>query len=240
MILNQGYLIKRKATSRQVEHYTMRLIDPKELDLVMNLQKMVYDGLLNKDVLYCDTKRDILTDLEQGAMIIGVFNSREQLISYRYISFPSSNVRNLGHDIRLDEVELEKVVHLETTLVHPDYRGNRLQSLTLSKAIELVEPMQMKHLLCTVSPYNPFSLHNIMTSGLKIKALKRKYGSTDDSGMWRFILHKDLDEGVKCTPDIIQAIPMADIRFQKKIIEEGYVGYHLNKESQIIQYAYNC
>jgi len=240
MILNQGYLIKRKSTSRQVEPYTMRLIDPVELPQVVKLQSLVYDGLQNKQVLYCDTEKDILEDMEHGAMILGVFNAQEKLISYRYISFPKATARNLGYDIHLRDLELDKVVHLETTLVSPEYRGNRLQSLTLSKAIELVEPMHMKHLLCTVSPYNPFSLYNIMSSGLKIKALKRKYGKTEASGMWRFILHKEITEDFACKPEAIQTIRMDDIRAQKKLIEAGYIGYNLVKESQMIQYAYNC
>ncbi len=238
MILNQGYVIKRKSLDRQVERYTMRLVEAREIESVLKLQSLVYDGLANKEILYKDTKLEMLEDLSQGGMIIGVFNSVEELISYRYISFPGHSKKNLGYDIHLDSSQLNKVVHLETTLVSPDYRGNRLQSLTLSKAIDLIEPMKMKHLLCTVSPYNIFSLYIIMNAGLSIKALKRKYGDGND-GVWRFILHKNLNAEDALDRHFKQ-LKMDSIQEQKILIEKGYIGYNLIKESQMIQYAMQC
>lgn len=238
MILNQGYVIKRKSLDRQVERYTMRLVEAREIESVLKLQSLVYDGLANKEILYKDTKLEMLEDLSQGGMIIGVFNSVEELISYRYISFPGHSKKNLGYDIHLDSSQLNKVVHLETTLVSPDYRGNRLQSLTLSKAIDLIEPMKMKHLLCTVSPYNIFSLYNIMNAGLSIKALKRKYGDGHD-GVWRFILHKNLNAEDALDRHFKQ-LKMDSIQEQKILIEKGYIGYNLIKESHMIQYALQC
>ncbi len=240
MILNQGYLVKRKSNTRHVESYTMRLVEAREIDVVVNLQNLVYDGLPNKEVLYKDSKIEMLDDLYNGAKIIGVFNSVDQLISYRYISFPRNSSKNLGRDIALDLSELDKVVHLETTLVDPMYRGNRLQSLTLEKAIEIIEPMDMKHILCTVSPYNLFSLFNIMSAGLNIKALKRKYGLEYENGMWRFILHKDLSMDLSRCFDDTKHLKMDRIHEQKKLIEDGYIGYNLVKESQMIQYSLNC
>lgn len=239
MILNQGYLIKRKSGARHVESYTMRLVDAREIDAVVNLQNLVYEGLPNKEVLFKDSKFEMLDDLYNGAKIIGVFNSMNQLISYRYISFPMHASKNLGRDIALNLSELDKVVHLETTLVDPMYRGNRLQSLTLEKAIELIEPMHMNHIMCTVSPFNLFSLFNIMSAGLNIKALKRKYG-IDDEGMWRFILHKDLTMDLRSCFDDTKHLKMDRIQEQKKLIENGYVGYNLVKESQMIQYSLSC
>ncbi len=240
MILNQGYLVKRESGTKNVESYTMRLVMPREIDVVVNLQNLVYDGLPNKEVLYKDSKIEMLDDLYNGAQIIGVFNSVDQLISYRYISFPRNSSKNLGRDISLSLSELDKVVHLETTLVDPMYRGNGLQSLTLEKAIEIIEPMDMKHILCTVSPFNLFSLFNIMSAGLNIKALKRKYGLEYDNGMWRFILHKELSlDLAKCFDDT-KHLKMDRIHEQKKLIETGYIGYNLVKESQMIQYSLSC
>ena len=237
MILNQGYIIKRKSSIRQVESYTMRLVKATEISAVMDLQHIVYEGLPNKQVLYKDSKIEMLEDLYNGAMIIGVYNSEEKLISYRYISFPGQSSKNLGHDINLETSKLDKVVHLETTLVSPDYRGNRLQSLTLNKAIELIKPLDMNHLICTVSPYNLFSLYNIMSAGLKIKALKRKYESEEQDGMWRFILHKDMSKSFSVDQNELKMIRMDKIFEQKKLIEKGYIGYNLIKDSQMIQYS---
>lgn len=237
MILNQGYLIKRHSNTRQVEPYYMRLLKENELSHVMMLQNKVYEALPNKEVLYKDTELAMFEDLRAGAMILGVFNSKDQLISYRYISFPKKAEHNLGHDILLPENQLDYVVHLETTVVSPDYRGNRLQSLTLSKAIDLIKPMGMNHLLCTVSPFNLFSLYNIMSAGLNIKSLKKKYGQMNDQGIWRFILHKDLRPQTAVFSEEYHLLKMDRISEQKKLIEMGYIGYNLIKDSQMIQYA---
>lgn len=237
MILNQGYVIKRKANTRQIEPYTMQYVNEDGLDQVMRLQNLVYEKLPNKDILYRDSKEDMLADLVSGGKIIGVFNSKEQLIAYRYISFPGNESRNLGHDIHLESSELTKVVHLETTLVDPEYRGNRLQSLTLEKVMEIIEPYQMEHVFCTVSPFNFFSLYNIMSSGLKIEALKQKYGTP---GLWRFILHKDLKKESIIDSKSGHSIQMNNIQDQRALIDRGFVGYHLEKESQCIQYARLC
>lgn len=238
MILNQGFILKRKSDQRQVEPFEMRLVNAKELNKVVDLQHHVYEGLPNKEVLYMDTKSEMLEDLYNGAMIIGVFNNQNQLISYRYVSFPGYAQRNLGRDIGLNMQELLKVVHLETTLVHPDYRGNRLQSLTLKKAVDLIEDMNMRHLICTVSPYNLFSLHNIMSAGLNIKALKKKYGTADTDGLWRFILHKDLKQEQSVDLNDVVLLKMDHLKAQRKLIDSGYIGYHLSRENQMIQYAH--
>lgn len=237
MILNQGYLVKRKAANRQVEKYTMRLIHPTEIDRVVFLQDLVYEGLPNKEVLFKDSKREMLEDLYNGALIIGVFNSVDELISYRYVSFPGNSKKNLGNDILLNSRDLDKVVHLETTLVSPEYRGNRLQSLTLNKAIELIEPMDMSHVMCTVSPFNLFSLYNIMSAGLNIKALKRKYGESQGDGMWRFILHKDLSREFNTAHQEQHLLRMDSLEEQKLLIDQGYVGHHLIRESKLIHYS---
>ena len=238
MILNQGFIVKRKSEQRQIEPFEMRLVNAKELNQVIDLQHHVYERLPNKEVLYMDTKAEMLEDLYNGALIIGVFNKQDRLISYRYVSFPGYEQRNLGRDIHLNSQDLHKVVHLETTLVHPDYRGNRLQSLTLNKAVELIEDMDMRHLICTVSPYNLFSLYNIMSAGLNIKALKKKYGKAEDDGLWRFILHKDLKKEQNVNLSDVVLLKMDHLKEQRKLIDSGYIGYHLSKESQIIQYAH--
>lgn len=176
--------------------------------------------------------------MKLGAKILGVFNEHNDLIAYRYVGFPGYDEKNLGYDINLNEKELGKVVHLETTVVHPDYRGNGLQSTTLEQMIPVVKNMGYMHLLCTVSPQNFYSLFNIMKNGLKIKALKKKYG-TDNSGkdgLWRFILHRNLEPVSLLNPREIFKTAISDINRQEKLIKEGFIGYWLLKESRELSY----
>lgn len=239
MILKTGELKRNDGNSIHIEKYDMRLITERQLEEVVALQYHVYSQLPNKQVLYVDSYDEMLQDMRQGAKVIGVYNEHQKLIAYRYVGFPGFSEKNLGNDIHMAEADLDKVVHLETTVVHPDYRGNSLQSLTLQQMIPIVKNMGYRHLMCTVSPQNAYSLLNIMKNGLKIKSLKKKYG-TDKSGrdgLWRFILHKDLEPVGIHKPDSLLRIQIADLERQKKLINEGFIGYWLFKENMELSYV---
>lgn len=235
MILNKGNILKNKNESMELESYSMKLLSKERLSEVIELEQKVYEGLNNKDILYIDTYDEMLADLEQGAKIIGVLNSKDRIIAYRYIGFPGYDKRNMGLDINLPVDELSKVVHLETTVVDPAYRGNGLQDLTLQIATNLVKRDGYRHLLCTVSPYNFYSLYNVMKNGLKIKSLKKKYANEDNEGLWRFILHSDLERPLLNPIDTVIS-KWANLELQKELIDNGYVGYEISKETRQLNY----
>lgn len=238
MLLSKGNVLKNKYEDMEIEDYTMELIGKDRLKEVIELQQDVYDNLPNKDVLYMDSYSEMLEGMESGAKVIGVVTEKNQIIAYRYISFPGKAIHNLGYDIDLSEEDLDKVVHLETTVVDPKYRGNDLQSLTLLATSEMVEKDGFEHLLCTVSPYNFYSLYNTMKNGLIIKALKKKYGSNPngDDGLWRFILHKDITKEPLLNPIDIVISKWANLDMQIELINQGYVGYKLSKDDRSLTY----
>lgn len=236
--LKTGQLIKHNNEVLEQDKYIMRLLTNKELGEVVKLQEYVYEQLPNKQVLYVDTYKEMIEDMRQGAKIIGVYNSTEELIAYRYVGFPGESDRNLGIDIKLPVKELCRVAHLETTVVRPDYRGNSLQSLTLQQAIPLIKDLGYKHLLCTVSPQNFFSLFNVMKNGLKVKALRKKYGSDQSGkdGLWRFILHRDMEPSTVFKPNQFINTKLSNIDEQLKLINNGFVGFWLDKDNKELNY----
>jgi len=239
-ILKKGQLTRRTDESKKQDEYVMRTINPEELGDAVALQKYVYEQLPDKQVLYMDSYEEIYDDMKQGAKIIGVFNKTGDIIAYRHIGFPGFSEKNLGHDVNIPRQELAKVAHLETTVVHPEYRGNSLQSLTLQQAIPMVKDLGYSHLLCTVSPLNIYSLYNIIKNGLRIKALKKKYGSAEKDGkdgMWRFILHRNLEPRAVRKVSQNFGIPIGDFERQRKLIDEGFVGLWLYKESKLLNYV---
>lgn len=76
-----------------------------------------------------------------------------------------------------------------------------------------------------------------MSAGLNIKALKRKYGDDTQNGMWRFILHRDISNDTAWNDLNAKSLKMDSLMEQKFLIEKGYVGYKLNKDTQMIQYS---
>ncbi|MDD2574056.1 MAG: hypothetical protein WCS98_09520 [Bacillota bacterium] len=238
-ILKKGQLIRHTDGGTKKDEYVMRLISTKDLKDVVALENYVYDLLPNKQVFFVDSYEEMLDDMKQGAKIIGVYNKSKDLIAYRYIGFPGKVSKNLGNDINMPKEELPKVAHLETTVVHPEYRGNSLQSLTLEQTIPMVKDFGYSHLLCTVSPQNIYSLYNIMKNGLRVKALKKKYGTAQDGsdGLWRFILHRNLNPKTTRRTSEFLSLPIIDIEPQIQLITKGFVGLWLSREAQLLNYV---
>ncbi|WFA08177.1 hypothetical protein [Tissierella sp. Yu-01] len=237
MILNKGNLLKKKNDVMELEEYSIKLLTKDRLSEVVELEHKVYEDLANKDILYVDSYDDMYQELVNGGKILGVLNSKDRLIAYRYISVPGSRDHNMGLDVGLPHEQLKKVIHLETTVVDPIYRGNGLQDLTLQIASKMVRKEGYRHLLCTVSPYNFYSLYNVMKNGLKIKSLKKKYANPEDEndGTWRFVLHSDLERTFKNPIDTVIS-KWANLELQKTLIDDGYIGYELSKETKQLNY----
>lgn len=237
MIMTNGILRNRQTLKE--EEYAISMLKEKDLSQVISLQELVYRSLPNKDVLATDTLDFIEGCIQDDGFIIGVHNSKEQLISYRMVSLPKKRKDNMGIDLKLPHNELSRVAHLETTVVHPDYRGNGLQSKSLQLAFPLLEAKRIKHVICTVSPFNLFSLTNIMKNGLKIKVLTRKYGQAEDNsdGLWRFILHIDLQ-----THTLVENIKglyvgLEEFNIQKILLDKGFIGDALSTDGKILSYV---
>ena len=239
-LIDFGKLVSRAEGQKKEKEYQMLLLDDSKLDDVMKLQDLIYSSLSDKEIFATDTKEDYLKDMKQGGFVLGVYVDHE-LISYRYVSFPGLSEKNLGLDLGMDPEALMHSANLETTVVHPDYRGNKLQKMTLDFAVELIKEKGYYHLFSTVSPKNIFSLANVMSADLKVKGLKKKYGRLPDNsdGKWRFILHRDLKEEVCAEYSNLISLSLTDFNSQVKALNGGYIGHEVNKENHKIVYAEN-
>lgn len=238
MILQAGQLKKKGSTRMVLEPYLMKPIGLAEISEIQRLQQDVYDQLPNKSVLVTDSYESMTQDLQSGGMVIGVYNGNGKLIAYRFITFPKGDTHNLGVDLKLSAPALSRVAHLETTVVHPEYRGNHLQSETLGVALPMIEQQGFQHVLCTVSPMNPYSLYNVMSHGLKIKALKRKYVTEEQKdGLWRFILHRDLQEKRGIQIDQWLNVGLTEFERQSNLISNGFQGVSLTQERSALHYV---
>ena len=89
---------------------------------------------------------------------------------------------NLGYELAMTAPELERVIHMDTAAVDPDFRGQGIQRRLISCA---EEELQGKILLCTIHPDNRYSLQNMQKLGYSIEKKVARYGSI------RYILRKD-------------------------------------------------
>lgn len=223
----KDYLIKNKHDEYREVKSRIEILSAHQLDEVLKLNRHVYELLPNKQILSLDTYEEMYEDLHKGGVILGVFNDENSLVAYRYASFPGLEDRNLAYDFDIP-IELEKVCQLETTIVHPDYRGNNLQDRLVKIMVGIARDRGYTDLTCTVSPYNYHSLNNIMKNGLKVRALKSKY-----QDLIRFVLHgkvDDFDYGKKI--DVVNSF-MEDIEKQMELLENGYIGFELHEDRTI-------
>lgn len=155
------------------------------LDKIMELQKIIIDGLENKE-LYADTKREEFEEyIKKNGKIIGCVTEDDELIAMGVYAKKGYDKSNYGYDIGLENEEVLMVGQIESTVVKEEYRGNRLQK-TICKELEKIAVKQDTKILCaTASPYNEFSVNTFKSLGYEIKRDKLKYG-----GLRRYVLVK--------------------------------------------------
>ncbi len=155
------------------------------LDKIMQLQKIIIDGLENKE-LYADTEREEFEEyIKKNGNIIGCVTEDDELIAMGVYAKKGYDKSNYGYDIGLDNEELLKVGQIESTVVKEEYRGNRLQKIICEELEKIAVKEDTKILCATASPYNEFSVNTFKSLGYEIKKDKLKYG-----GLRRYVLAK--------------------------------------------------
>ncbi|WP_151866397.1 GNAT family N-acetyltransferase [Alkaliphilus serpentinus] len=177
-----------------MERLILKRIGLEYIDELLSMQLEIYHQLEDKDIFVMDTEDEMRRGLKEGGYVIGVFNEANQLVGYRYASYPRQEERNLGRDIGLVDDELDSVLQLETTIVKPEYRGSKLQRKTFNSLMDYLskdEDKEAKYLVCTISPFNLPSLKNMLKCGFEIKKLEYKYPTSENpKGILRYILLK--------------------------------------------------
>ncbi|MDO4925552.1 MAG: GNAT family N-acetyltransferase [Turicibacter sp.] len=155
------------------------------LDKIMELQKIIIDGLENKE-LYADTEREEFEEyIKKNGKILGCVTEDDELIAMGVYAKKGYDKSNYGYDIGLDNEELLKVGQIESTVVKEAYRGNKLQKIICEELEKIAVKEDTKILCATASPYNEFSVNTFKSLGYEIKQDKLKYG-----GLRRYVLAK--------------------------------------------------
>ena len=134
------------------------------------------ESLDDKSLYVCDDYEFVKRHIDQEGFGLVVCNDVEEIVAGFLFRFPGAAEDNLGRDILLSEEELEKVVHMESVVVLPEYRGNHLQEKMLRYAETLIDKTKYKYLLATVSPDNSASCRSFENYGYQVAITKEKYG----------------------------------------------------------------
>ncbi|MBS6184190.1 MAG: GNAT family N-acetyltransferase [Clostridium celatum] len=163
----------------------LKVLNISYLDKIMELQKIIIDGLENKE-LYADTEREEFEDyIKKNGKILGCVTEDDELIAMGVYAKKGYYKSNYGYDIGLENEELLKVGQIESTVVKEEYRGNKLQKIICEELEKIAVKEDTKILCATASPYNEFSVNTFKNLGYEIKKDKLKYG-----GLRRYVLAK--------------------------------------------------
>ena len=163
----------------------LKVLNISYLDKIMELQKIIIDGLENKE-LYADTEREEFEDyIKKNGKILGCVTEDDELIAMGVYAKKGYDKSNYGYDIGLENEELLKIGQIESTVVKEEYRGNKLQKIICEELEKIAVKEDTKILCATASPYNEFSVNTFKNLGYEIKKDKLKYG-----GLRRYVLAK--------------------------------------------------
>ena len=159
---------------------------PADTENFLRFLKEVWEAMPQKEWFYLDPPEIIRGMMNDGTMALWVAMDGERMAAAFDILYPGLASFNYGYDLGLTEGELLQVVHMDTSAVHPDYRGMGLQQKMVQTAEEALTGQGRRILLCTVHPENCYSLNNMRKQGYAIQKRVSKYGSE------RFVLRKDI------------------------------------------------
>lgn len=215
--------------------YEVRQLTLQEKNHILLLQDDVVKTLENKDVLATLTDEEYENLLSGHGLMVGVF-VQGSLIAYRALLVPQvDDPEHLGRDIGLMKEELNNVIYQEITVVHPEFRGNRLQQ-TLARIImkELKQQDESyRYVCCTVAPFNIPSLKDKFNQGMKIAALKEKYDQ-----QLRYIFMKDFGVNNPDSWTAVKDIQMSDITSQQHLLADGWLGFQMHKQADHYYVSY--
>ncbi|WP_339284854.1 hypothetical protein [Oceanobacillus sp. FSL K6-3682] len=204
----------------------LRYLTTTDLPEIIELQTAVYEALEDKNRLEPLDEDEFLTILEGDSLMVGIFH-QEKLVAFRAFLNPAADEEGLGKDIGLTEEDYAQIIYSEISNVHPDFRGNRLQTRMGKFIMEQLDSTAYRYVLATVAPGNIPSMKDKFALGMRIYKMKEKYG-----GKLRYIYCNDLQlhnvgDGEH------REIKMNDITGQANLMKEGYIGTGMkNKDNE--------
>lgn len=207
------------------ELFHVTLLSLEHIEQILLLQNVVVEALEDKSRLQPLSQEEFQYILEGNGMMIGAFIENE-LIAFRALLVPPIDDEHLGLDIGLLESELHRVIYQEISNVHPNWRGNGMQKILATVIMDELQKEDSKYdyVCCTVAPFNIPSLKDKFAQGMKIAALKEKYG-----GSMRYVFVKELREDNERDWTEIENVLMSDAGGQQALLSEGYRGYKMEK-----------
>ena len=151
------------------------LATPEDAQRIHKNMQRVYDLLEDKSLYVCDDLEYVQNQINGGGFAVAAKNRAGEIVGSFVFRYPGEQTDNLGREIGLQEDDLQRVVHMESAVVLPEYRGRDLQLKMLKYAEEIIDKTYYHYFLATVSPNNPASYRSFEKNGYQLITTKEKY-----------------------------------------------------------------
>ena len=171
---------QRQPISRSL---AVRFCSPQDLDALLALQKIIEEHLPDSAIFVSTTPEEWSEHL-QTPHVIGLWDS-ETLAAYGLFLLCGLSEENYAWHLGFPQERIPLWANMDTIVVHPDYRGNGLETALLYR-MEALCPPEIQGFCCTISPNNPHSLESARRAGYVPMQRASMYGGYD-----RWILKKE-------------------------------------------------
>lgn len=168
--------------------FEFSLAQMKDIPNILTLMTTVKKAMPQKE-WFVDDNEEYLYHLLHGHGFILLAREEQttHLAAFFMVKYPGISEDNLGHHLNFSEEELQQCVHMDSCVVHPDFRGYHLQSRMASLAEQQIPQQSYRYLLATIHPDNYYSLNNMLRCGYHMVKEAYLYG-----GLPRVIIMKEL------------------------------------------------
>lgn len=169
------------------DEFIIRRAVAADADIIYGCMISVYNSLDDKSIFVCENIEYVRRNItEHGFAVVAETDSGRMAGAFVF-EYPGQEINNLGRDIGLLESELDKVVHMDTVVVLPEYRGYGLQERMLVFAENMINKDKYRYYMATAAPCNAPSVNTFIKCGYRIVKVTEKY-----KGLTRAILRKDI------------------------------------------------
>ncbi|AIF42867.1 benzoate transporter [Virgibacillus sp. SK37] len=219
-----------------MEPFEIRSLEMNNLEEILQLQEVVRQAVAQSesDSLQPLTSEEFENILTGNGFMIGTYVN-ETLIAFRAMLVPPlDDPEHLGADAGLTDEAKRSMMYSEITVVHPDFRGNGLQTHMGKIVLEKVDKTRFRYVATTVAPFNIPSLKDKLALGMDIIALKEKY-----NGKLRYVLFRDF-EAKRSTPAMqTKTVGMDQTEVQQQLLREGYRGISIQSTDEKVEVTYS-
>ena len=160
---------------------------PENLCDIVEIMNAAIPLLKNPDWFMIDTPEYLSRHFSDEGFTLKAM-SGNRMAAFLTVRIPADASDNMAFDYDFSRAEAHLCAHMETCVVHPDFRGNHLEARLFAEAELLLSEMGFFHLFGTVHPDNLPSVKSFYRAGFSLLEQKEKY-----SGYLRNIMYKEIE-----------------------------------------------